>query len=133
MNLENIMAVSGLPGLFKLITSRNNGILVSEYDTDKTRFLTMRKHLFTPLQTVAIYTEEDTIELKDVFKAMKAISLTESVPSGSESNTALFGFFAKVLPTYDRDRVKISDVKKILKWYHFLNERGVLDVSDEEE
>ncbi len=133
MKLDNIMAVSGLPGLYKLISSRNNGILVSEFDIDKTRFLTMRKHQFTPLQTVAIYTEEDATELTTIFATMLARAGELPVPSANDSNAELFSYFANILPTYDRDRVLISDVKKVVKWFHFLNDRQLLTVSDEEE
>jgi hypothetical protein len=136
MNLEKIMAVSGLPGLYKLVTSRSNGILVEEFDTDKTRFLSMRKHQFTPLQTVAIYTDEDATELTEVFKTMIAKSDKLPVPSASENSNVLFEYFAQILPEYDRDRVMISDIKKVLKWYSFLLERDLLketEASSEEE
>ena len=130
MVLKDFVAVSGLPGLYKMVTSRSNGLVVEDIDTGKTKFVSIRKHQFTPLETVAIYTDVDACEMKEVFHKIRTSEI--SIPSLSSSPKELFGYFAQILPDYDRDQVMISDVKKVLKWYTFLNERNLLD-SDEEE
>lgn len=68
MNLANVIAISGMPGLFELVTTRNNGLVASDLETGKSNFYSIRKHQFTPLETVAIYTYDDTEELKDIFQ-----------------------------------------------------------------
>ena len=133
MNLDKYIAVSGLPGLYELVNSRNNGLLVSDIDTKKTRFVSMRKHQFTPLATVAIYTYEDATELKVIFKTMIE-QIDENPPvSIKESSNAIRDYFGQILPEYDEDRVQVSDIKKVIKWFNFLNERSLIDLSDEEE
>ena len=113
-----------------MVTSRSNGLVVEDIDTGKTKFVSVRKHQFTPLETVAIYTDIDACEMKEVFKKIKTSDIV--IPPLSSSPKDLFTYFAQILPDYDRDQVMISDVKKVLKWYKFLNERNLLN-SDEEE
>lgn len=129
MNLEKIISVSGLPGLYNLVATRNNGLLVSDMDSGKTKFCSVRKHQFTPLDTVAIYTLEDSSPIKDVFKAMQ----NHPPVSPKSTNDELMEYFDKVLPDYDEDRVFPGDVKKVIKWYNFLNDRKLLVPSEEEE
>jgi hypothetical protein len=134
MNLDKYIAVSGLPGLYEIVKSRNNGLLVSDIDTQKTKFVSMRKHQFTPLATVAIYTYDDATELKVIFKTMME-QMEENPPvSVKEKSEAIRDYFGSILPDHDEDRVQISDIKKVIKWFNFLNERSLLTFdSDEEE
>ena len=133
MKIEDIVAVSGLPGLFKIIATRNNGLIVEDVDTQKTRFVSVRKHQFTPLATVAIYTEEDTEEINVVFETIQEkIAAGTNPPSVKASSAELFKYFGEILPNYDRDQVLISDVKKVIKWYNFLIERGLFPFETEE-
>lgn len=132
MKLENILAVSGLPGLYRLVNNRNNGLLVSDLDGDKTRFCSVRKHQFTPLETVAIYTYQDSTELSTIIQAIDQHS--DQLPDvKTSSSTDIQGFFRQILPDYDEDRVYVSDMKKVLKWYGILKERGMIDAATDEE
>ncbi len=131
MILKDFVAVSGLPGLYKMVTSRNNGLVVEDIDTGKTKFVSIRKHQFTPLETVAIYTDDDACDMKDVFAKIKESNL--DIPSTNAKPQELFDYFGEILPDYDRDQVKISDVKKVIKWYQFLDQRNLLLASAEEE
>ena len=137
MNLKDILAVSGMPGLFRLVNSRNNGLLVSSLDDSaRTIFCSMRKHQFTPMETVAIYTMSDTIELSTILERMLD-QLEENPPvSPSGSKAEIENYFASIVPDYDEDRVYISDMKKVIKWFAILNEKGFLTAvpdADEEE
>lgn len=137
MNLKDILAVSKMPGLFKLKSSRNNGLLVTSLDdSTRTVFCSVRKHQFTPMETVAIYTMSDTIELSTIFERMLD-QLEENPPAAPNgSKEALEDYFASIVPDYDEDRVYISDMKKVVKWFNILNEKGYLTAapeSDEEE
>lgn len=135
MNLDKYIAVSSLPGLYELVNSRSNGLLVSDIDTKKTKFVSMRKHQFTPLATVAIYTYSDATELKVIFKTMLE-QFEENPPiSIKENSDNIRAYFGSILPEYDADRVQVSDIKKVIKWFNFLKDRSLLnlDSSDEEE
>ena len=134
MNLKDILAVSGMPGLFKLVNSRNNGLLVSSLDDSaRTIFCSMRKHQFTPMETVAIYTMSDTVELSTILERM--LDQLEENPPASPSGTKaeIEDYFASIVPDYDEDRVYISDMKKVIKWFTILNEKGFLTAAPESE
>lgn len=123
------MAVSGLPGLYRMISNRPNGLVVEDLAGGKNVFCSLRKHQFTPLETVAIYTYTDSTEIKVIFNKMR----TMAPMTGKESGKDIESYFREVLPEYDEDRVYVSDMKKVIKWFNFLDKHQMLDLSDEEE
>ncbi len=131
LNLENIVAVSAMPGLYKMVGNRKNGLLVEDFDKGTTKFCSVRKHQFTPLETCSIYTDTDTTALKDIFETM----MSKPPIDLKSSSQDLHGYFREVLPDYDEDRVHISDIKKVIKWFNFLKQRSLLKMesSDQEE
>lgn len=128
MDLKKFIAVSGLPGLYKLVATKANGLVVADPDSGKTKFCSVRQHQFTPMETVAIYTYEDSIEIADVFANMMRNIGEHPIPSTKASHQDLQDYFSIIIPEYDRDRVFHSDMKKVIKWYNFLDERGVIDL-----
>ena len=127
MNLENLVAVSGLPGIFKMAANRNNGLIIEDLDTGKKRFASVRKHQFTPLESIAIYTDDgDSTEITNVFRNMLDQYDDNPPIDAKSSQNELFEYFADVLPNYDKDRVHAGDVKKLIKWFKFLHERNLL-------
>lgn len=136
MNLEKLVAVSGLPGIFRMAANRNNGLIIEDLNTGKKRFASARKHQFTPLESIAIFTDDgDSMELAKVFRSMlEKIGTNPPVP-GNAKTMELHAYFAEILPNYDRDRVFTNDIKKVIKWFNFLNEKGLLslDSPDEDE
>lgn len=127
MNLENLIAVSGLPGLYKMVANRNNGLIIEDLNTGKKRFASARKHQFTPLESIAIFTDDgDSTELAKVFRSMLD-KIGNFPPISTNAKTQeLHSYFAEILPNYDRDRVFTGDIKKIIKWFNFLNEKSLL-------
>lgn len=133
MNLKDILAISGLPGLHKMVDSRGNGLLVQDLDGGKTKFYSMRKHQFTPMETVAIYTMSDTIELSVILQRMLD-QLEENPPAAvKDSKEKIEDYFSSIVPDYDEDRVYVSDMKKVIKWFAILNEKGYLTMEPDEE
>ena len=132
MNLDKYVAVSGWPGLFEMAANRSNGLIVTDLETKKSRFASVRKHQFTPLGSVAIYTYTDSVPIADIFKSMIAKKDELEMPTGKESKEVLNNYFKEVVPDYDIDRVYPSDIKKVIKWYHFLNERNLLTEDENE-
>ncbi|MEL6864255.1 MAG: DUF5606 domain-containing protein [Bacteroidota bacterium] len=132
MKLDDFVAVSGMSGIYRMVANRSNGLIVEDLDNGKKKFASTRKHQFTPLVSIGIYTDTDTTELKLIFQTM--LDQLESNPPVSVKAPAdeINIYFAKILPEYDRDRVYISDIKKVIKWFNFLHERNLL-VSEEEE
>ncbi|HFC01141.1 MAG TPA: hypothetical protein ENJ53_10085 [Phaeodactylibacter sp.] len=132
MKLDDLVTVSGISGIFKLAANRNNGLIIEDLDKGKKRFASSRKHQFTPLASIAIFTYDDSTELKVVFRTM--LEQIESNPpiKTSSSSAELRDYFRKILPDYDEDKVHTSDIKKLIKWFNFLNERNLIDMEDEE-
>ena len=132
MDLKNYLAVSGLPGIYRMVASRNNGLIIEDLDDGKRRFVSSRKHQFTPLESIAIYTDDgDSTELKNVFNNMLE-QLEDNPPvKANAKNEELKEYFADVLPTYDEDRVHVGDIKKVIKWFSFMHSRQLLTTQDD--
>jgi len=134
MNLKELIALTGMPGIYKMAGSRKNGLFVEDLDTGKIKFAPTRKYQFTPLESIAIYTEnDDTASLEKVFQNMLDQSADNPPANPSASAKVLRDYFSDVLPTHDEDRVHISDIKKVIKWYNFLDKRGYLTAEPEVE
>ncbi len=134
MNLEKFVAVSGMPGLLKLVANRNNGLILEDLNSGKRKFVPSRGNQFTPLGTIGIYTSDgDTTELKVVFKNM--LDRFEDLPpvDVNTDHDTLRNYFAQILPEFDRDKVSISDIKKVIRWFSFLKERDLLTTDTQEE
>lgn len=131
MNLEDFVAVSGLPGVYKMAANRSNGLIVEDLDSGKRKFVSARKHQFTPLASIGIYTHDDTEELDTIFTTMINKSATIAPIPHNSKPAEVISYFKEILPDYDEDRVYLSDMKKVIKWFNFLNERNLLSIEDE--
>ncbi len=122
MEYGKIIAVTGLPGLFELVSSKNDGAIVRSLEDKSTRFVSSRIHNFSHLESIEIYTVRDNVNLADVFKAMEGGS--EQLPD-SKDNNAVKKYFEKVFPDMDFERVYTSDMKKMVKWFSVLKANDV--------
>jgi len=131
MNLDKLVAITGKSGIFKMLTNKTNGMIAENLDTRKKGFFSTRSYQFTPLESISIYTtdEEGGATLKKVFTNMLAGG---DIPETKAAADDLRAYFAEVLPEHDQDQVHISDIKKIIKWFKFLNERDLLSGEEEE-
>ena len=127
MNLENVIAVSGLPGLYRMAANRSNGLIVEELKTGKRHFASARRHQFTPLESIAIFTDDgESTELRNVFRNMLQ-QLEDNPPVSTTADPdELHEYFEDVLPNFDQDRVHTGDIKKVIKWFNYLLESGHL-------
>ncbi|MBR4572963.1 MAG: dephospho-CoA kinase [Prevotella sp.] len=123
---KTILAISGKPGLYELV-SRGKGNLIVEGLTDHKRIPAFASDRVTSLGDIAMYTEEEDMPLGKILIALrdmekgKPSSLNYKKASGKE----LEEYFAKFVPTFDRDRVHSSDIKKLIQWYNILIEAGI--------
>jgi tRNA-dihydrouridine synthase len=132
MKLDNIISVSGLPGLYNLLASRSNGLLIEGLDNKKRQFVSARKHQFTPLVSVGIYTYMDTVPLDDVFTRVHNSQETSPIPDVNDKADTLRAWFKSLVSDHDEDRVHINDIRKVIKWYHFLHQHAWDEVWVEE-
>lgn len=127
MNIENLVSVSALPGLHKIIANRDNGLIVEDLETGKTRFCSSRKHQFSPMETIAIFTDDDDSEkLEVIFQSMMDQKAKNPIPAPNAASADLKTYFEKILPNYDKDKVHVSHIKKVIKWYNQLDKTGLL-------
>ena len=122
MEYSKLVAVTGLPGLFELISSRGDGAVVRSLDDNKTQFISGRVHNFSHLESIEVYTQRDNVNLVDVFNAMEKDG--GSLPD-AKSNDAVKKYFEKVYPEMDFERVYSSDMKKMVKWFESLKKHNV--------
>ncbi|PPK85192.1 hypothetical protein CLV84_2084 [Neolewinella xylanilytica] len=134
MKFAEIIAVTGLPGLYTVVKERKGGVIVEEMESGKRRFAPARKHQFAPLESMAVYTDDGDAEpLRKVFDRMLEQQEDNPAPAANETSERLFDYFEDVLPTYDKERVHSSDVKRLLKWYHYLLANQLFEKLGEEE
>jgi len=123
MEYNKLVSVTGLTGLFELLSSKSDGGVVKSLEDKSTKFVSTRVHNFSHLESIEVYTNSENVNLVDVFKAME--SSTEKLPDAKEDTKAIQGYFKKVFPTMDFERVYNSDMKKMLKWYKILKDNNV--------
>ena len=132
---ETVLAISGKPGLYKLISRGNNNLIVEALDETHKRMPAFATDRITSLRDIAMFTETDDVPLMDVMENMKNLeggkvaSINEKKASGQE----LREYFSKVLPDWDQDRVQNSHIKKLITWYNILIKAGITDFKDPEE
>lgn len=132
MNLDNLVVITGKSALFKMLVTKSNGMIAENLDTNKKGFFSTRSYQPTPLAAIQIYTtdEKGGADLETVFgKMLKG----GDVPDHKAPADDLRDYFSKILPEHDRSQVHDSDIKKIVKWFKFLNERDLLNDDDDEE
>lgn len=133
--LQTILAISGKPGLYKLVSRGNRSLIVESIDQAKKRMPAFGADKVISLADIAMYTDEEEVPLVKVFQNMK--ELEQGKPSQFDykkaSKDELADYLAKVLPNFDRDRVFPSDIKKLIQWYNILTENGLDDFSMPEE
>lgn len=119
MNLEKIIAISGKPGLYKLISQSKKGVIVESLE-DKKRFPVNAINNISSLGDIAIYTYNEEVPLKDVFLSIHKKEGGKESISHQSKKQELLDYFREVLPEYDEERVYASNFKKITQWYNIL-------------
>ena len=132
---ETILAISGKPGLYKLVTRGKNNLIVESLDAAHRRQPAFGTDRITSLGDVAMYTESDDVPLTQVLENMKQLEngKKSSVDFKKASASELQEYFTKVLPEWDRERVKNSHIQKLIQWYNILVEAGITDFVDAED
>jgi hypothetical protein len=131
MEYNKIIAVTGLPGLYELLSSKSDGAIVRSLDDKTTRFVSSRVHNFSHLESIEVYTVRDNVNLVDILKAMEAGA--GKLPD-EKDGAELKAYFTKVYPDLDFGRVYSSDLKKMVKWYSVLKANNIeIKLSEPEE
>jgi hypothetical protein len=122
MEYSHLVAVTGLPGLFELVSSKSDGGIVRSLDDKTTRFVSNRVHQFSHLESIEVYTIRDNVNLVEVFKAMEKTG--QPLPADKDA-AAVKKYFEQVFPDMDFDRVYDSDRRKMVKWFSQLKNANI--------
>ena len=123
MSYNKIVSVTGLSGLFELVSSKADGGIVRSLEDKSQKFVSNRIHSFSHLESIEVYTSTENVNLVDVFLAMQKSDV--ALPTANADNKAIKAYFEKVYPTMDFARVYASDMKKMVKWFGILKANDV--------
>ncbi|GAK89514.1 hypothetical protein JCM19298_892 [Nonlabens ulvanivorans] len=132
MSLENILSVTGKPGLYQLKTKTRNGFVVESLIDKKTAIIGIN-HNVSVLKDISIYTYETEVPLKEVFQKIAEKENQGPSINHKVSKNELQSYFSEVLPNYDEERVYASDIKKVVQWYNLLQSNDLLTSLNQEE
>lgn len=128
MEYRHVVAVTGLSGLFVLVSTKNDGAIVRSLVDNNIKFISSRLHQITPLESIEIYTTEDkNVRLHEVFELIKNDDAQVLALNSRKDDKALRELFGQILPSFDKDRVYTSDIKKVFKWYDILKTADMLN------
>lgn len=129
--LKGILAVSGQGGLFKMVSQAKNSIIVESL-VDGKRMPAYATSRISALEDISIFTEEGDVKLLDVFKNIFEKEAGSQAISHKVSANELKKYFAEILPDYDKERVYVSDMKKVIMWYNLLLDKDIVKFDDED-
>lgn len=131
---ETILAISGKPGLYKLVSHGKNNLIVEALDATHRRQPAFATDRITSLSDIAMFTDDEDVALTTILESLKTLEKGKkaSIDIKKASGDELREYFAKVLPNFDRERVHNSDIKKLVQWYNILIDNGITDFKEEE-
>ena len=132
---ETILAISGKPGLYRLVARGNGNLIVESIDEQKRRITAGSRDRVTSLRDVSMYTMDDDKPLMEVYESIKEKYNGQRVDiqTSKADKAQLFAFLDEVLPENDADRIYPGDVKKLIQWYNILVQAGYTDFLEAEE
>lgn len=126
MEYRQIVSVTGLGGLYQLMSTKNDGAIVRSLVDKSVKFVSARIHHITPLESIEIYTTGENVRLHEVLEKIKENDGAVKELNSKKDDKATKAYFKTVLPDFDEERVYTSDIKKILKWYDILKNNDLL-------
>lgn len=132
MNLKDILVISGMPGMYRFVSQGRHGMIV-EGLTDKKRFNVAITAKISGLEDISVFTEDEDIPLAEVFRNIYRKEEGAAAISHKSADLVLKDYFAQVLPNYDRSRVYVSDMRKIVHWYNLLQAMNLVDLEKPED
>lgn len=130
MEYNKIVSVTGLTGLFELMSSKTDGAIVKSIEDNSVKFVASRLHNFSHLESIEVYTVADNVNLVDIFSAME--TSTEAVPDPKNA-ADVKKYFETVYPDMDFERVYSSDMKKMIRWFEILKGKVEFKLGSQQE
>jgi len=131
MDLSKILSISGKNGLFKMISQGKNNFIVESLE-DQKRFPAFQSEGVSTLENIAIYTHDDSVELKKLFQNIYVKQEQQPLDYKAMTDTQLRDYFSEILPDYDEERVFLSNIKKVYQWYNILLKHDLISLDETE-
>jgi hypothetical protein len=134
MDYKDIVTISGKSGLFRVVNQKSNGVVVTSLETGKSEFISLRQHALSYLDNTAVFvknSDNDSIEIIKVFRVM--LQKEGDVPPANPdaNDKTIITYFSAIIPDYDEQKVHLSDMKKILKWFSILKQHNLISIEEE--
>ncbi len=129
MDLSGIISIGGMPGLYKVVAQSKNGVIV-ESVADKKRFPAFATHKISALEDISMFTTGDDKPISEIMKAIYDKENGGKCPDNKVDDKAVLAYFTEILPDYDKERVYVSNMRKLFSWYNILQETGNLKVKE---
>lgn len=127
MQLAEIVAVTGLPGIYQVKGKRSDGLIVTSLTDGKTQFVSGRVHMFSTLDNITMYTTDEPRSLKDILAEIKKQETENPPVDANAKEDVIKAYIEKIIPDYDKTKVHFSDMKKLVRWYKILNDKGLIE------
>ncbi|MBK7172505.1 MAG: DUF5606 domain-containing protein [Bacteroidales bacterium] len=129
MDLKDVLSISGKPGLYRNVAQSKTGVIVESLSDGK-RFQVFASDKISALGEISIYTANEDMHLREVFRLMQLNLAEKPAPGSKSSEKELVNFFESIVPDYDKERFYVSHMRKVTAWYNILLENGVTDFSE---
>ncbi len=130
MNLTGIIAIAGKPGLYKVVSRAQNGLVVESL-ADGKKVPALASHKISALEDISMYTVDEDVKLSEVMDKIYAHTSGKEAIDSKSDGPALYAYFEQILPDFDKDRVYPSDLKKLFSWYSLLLNAGIFNLAEE--
>ena len=130
MDLNKILSIAGKPGLYKLIAQSKNGLIIESL-IDGKRMNAFKTEKISSLEEISLFAHDEDVSLKVVLQNMFNQTNGEKVINNKADDAAVKAFFELIVPDYDKERVYVSHMRKVIGWYNLLLEKGMLDFAEE--
>jgi hypothetical protein len=132
MDLSKVLSIAGKPGLFSMVSQSKSGLIVESL-LDGKRIPAFSHERISSLEEISIFTEVDDVPLKEVFQKIFEKEDGKKTISHKSSANELKALMESILPDYDRERVYVSDIKKLVNWYNLLVDKNLIDLESKDD
>ena len=131
MDLKKILSIAGKPGLYKLVAQSKNGLIIESL-IDGKRMNAFMNEKISSLEEISLFSHNEDVPLNVALRNMYNLTNGQKAIDKKADDSAVKAFFEQVVPDYDKERVYVSHMRKVIGWYNLLIEKGILDYSEEE-
>ena len=130
MDLKKILSIAGKPGLYKLIAQSKNGLIIESL-LDGKRMNAFMNEKISSLEEISLFSHDEDVSLQVVLRNMFNQTNGQKTIDNKADDAAVKEFFGQAVPNYDKERVYVSHMRKVIGWYNLLLEKGLLDFTDD--